>query len=78
MGQYICCGSCGRQIAESTFHHPSAHAPGCSIRRSLLAKAGAAERKAKAEKKAARKAVRGVPVQALKEVGAALGIEFAT
>lgn len=53
MTTFKTCPECKRQIAEEVFERGTAHAPGCKLRRSLLAKANYAatqKRKASAAK----------------------------
>ncbi len=61
---YRTCPDCRRRIAESCFEQASAHAPGCSKRRSVLAKDAHVAREAKRVKREAaaerRRQARGV------------------
>jgi hypothetical protein len=54
MSEYRACPSCGRQILVTVFDRANAHAPGCKIRRSVLAKANYAKKQERLER--ARKA----------------------
>lgn len=55
VSNYKACPSCGRMLLASLNGQASAHAPGCKVRRSILAKA-AYERKLARKQRAAKAA----------------------